>query len=86
MDKNDAVFLGAVGVALKACGNAALVVAKIPVARPGILGAIGLMVEAPVIVPAAGVVAAVAGVGYVGYKVHKHLNSEKNNKPKFLNN
>ncbi|MEH2067556.1 MAG: hypothetical protein V7K47_05200 [Nostoc sp.] len=80
MDNHDKNILGAIAGAVGATGVAGAVEIGIPVAAPGILGAIGLTTTATIAVPAGFVVGVVGGVGYVGYKVHKHFNGTDSNK------
>lgn len=78
MDNHDNNLLGAIAGAVGAAAAAGAIEIGIPVAAPGILGAIGLTTTATIVIPAAFVVGVVGGVGYAGYKAHKHFNGTDN--------
>ncbi|RCJ15203.1 hypothetical protein A6S26_07680 [Nostoc sp. ATCC 43529] len=80
MDNQDNNLLGAIAGAVGAAAGAGAIQIGIPVAAPGILGAIGLTTTATITVPAAAVVGVVAGVSYLGYKAHKHFNNGDDDK------
>ncbi|MGI2907441.1 hypothetical protein [Tolypothrix sp. VBCCA 56010] len=73
MDNQDKNILGAIAAIVGVAGTVAVEI-EIPVAAPGILGAIGFTNAATVAIPVAAIVGVVGVVGFVAYKGYKHFN------------
>ena len=80
MDNQDQNILRAIAGAVGAASAAGAVEIGIPIAAPGILGAIGFTSAATVAIPAAAIVGVVGGLGFVAYKGYKHLNGTDDTK------